>query len=374
LTCRLQRRQQLRHLSLDHEWRRRRHVDRHRVTGTSYTDTGLTNGTTYYYKVAAVNAGGQSPQSAEVSATPSAQVVMGEPNVLSSVDSNNANWLIAQQATLAQTATLQSLSFYASQAAGTVLLGVYDASGPSGGPGKLLASTNTITPVAGWNTASVVTPVSLTAGTYWLAFLPSSNSLGVPIASTGSAAWYQYTYGPLPTTFSATPTDATAHWSVYATLNLQTPGTLVTAISTGGPASGAFATDADFSGGTVSGGTTAAINTSQVTNPAPQSVYQHGRYGNMTYTIPNLTPGETYRVQLDFVEYYWSAPGQRVFNVAINGTQVLSNFDIFAAAGGKDIAIARSFTATASSSGTITITFTSLVDNAMINGIEIYTV
>ena len=39
------------------------------VTGTSYAVTGLTNGTTYYFRVAAVNAAGLSPLSAEASAT-----------------------------------------------------------------------------------------------------------------------------------------------------------------------------------------------------------------------------------------------------------------------------------------------------------------
>ena len=41
-------------------------------TGTSYTDTSVTNGTTYYYVVTAVSANGESAKSNQASATPTA--------------------------------------------------------------------------------------------------------------------------------------------------------------------------------------------------------------------------------------------------------------------------------------------------------------
>ena len=41
-------------------------------TGVTYTDTGVSNGTTYYYVVTAVNANGESANSNQASATPSA--------------------------------------------------------------------------------------------------------------------------------------------------------------------------------------------------------------------------------------------------------------------------------------------------------------
>jgi hypothetical protein len=44
------------------------------ITTTGYTDTGLANGTTYYYTVAAVNGGGTSGYSSEASATPSVAI------------------------------------------------------------------------------------------------------------------------------------------------------------------------------------------------------------------------------------------------------------------------------------------------------------
>jgi hypothetical protein len=145
----------------------------------------------------------------------------------------------------------------------------------------------------------------------------------------------------------------------------------VAAIDTGGAAAGSYAADEDFSGGLTSSYTN-TINTTGVINPAPVAVYQSQRYGNFTYTIPGLTVGRNYLVRLHFAETYWTQAGQRIFNVSINGTPVLSNFDIFATAGAANKALVEPFNATANASGQIVITFTNgSVDNDMINGIEV---
>src|SRR5260370_38840719 len=58
-------------------------------TGTSYTDSAVTNGTTYYYTVAAVNTAGVGGQSGEASATPQAPVTApGAPPGLSATGGN----------------------------------------------------------------------------------------------------------------------------------------------------------------------------------------------------------------------------------------------------------------------------------------------
>jgi len=131
--------------------------------------------------------------------------------------------------------------------------------------------------------------------------------------------------------------------------------------------------DQDYVGGSTATDNNATIPTGMV-NAAPLAVYQSNRWGTMTYTVPGLSAGASYIVDLHFDESYFSNPGQRQFNVLINGTQVLTNFDIVATAGGKSIANVQSFNTTADSTGTITIKFTAgAVDNPLICGIEIGT-
>jgi hypothetical protein len=95
------------------------------------------------------------------SARAQSTTTIGETSVLSAADNGNGNLLLAQSATLGQAATIQSLSFYVTAASGSLILGLYDATGPNGGPGALKDQQ------PGWNTANVVTPVSLPAGAYW---------------------------------------------------------------------------------------------------------------------------------------------------------------------------------------------------------------
>ena len=161
-------------------------------------------------------------------------------------------------------------------------------------------------------------------------------------------------------------------FSVFALPSVaQTPPPAALQVSAGGAANGTWSADEYFSGGTTDS-TTAAINTLFDSRPAPQSVYQHNRYGAMTYTLPGLTPNAPYTVDLHFAESYFTAVGDREFNVVINGTTVLTNFDIFAATGGENMGILKSFPATANSSGQIVIQFAvGAANNPQINGIEI---
>jgi len=141
-------------------------------------------------------------------------------------------------------------------------------------------------------------------------------------------------------------------------------------INAGGPAVKSFTADEYEAGGGVAT-TGNSINVTGVNNVAPEAVYRSERAGVFTYTIPGFAAGSSHGVTLHFAEFYWNHAGQRVFNVAINGTPVLSNFDIVAEAG-TNTALVKQFTTTANASGQIVISFTAgTADQPKISGIQI---
>jgi hypothetical protein len=201
-----------------------------------------------------------------------------------------------------------------------------------------------------------------------------SGSSTLSVSTTSSTA-----AGTYPVTITGTSTGGISHSASVTLVVNAAGGTVVYRVNSGGPAVSPFTADANFSGGQTAS-TTATIDTSAVTNPAPMVVYQTERWGGdsasnpapFSYTFPNLTAGASYTVRLHFAEIFWTAAGQRKFNVAINGTQVLTNFDIIAAAGAANKAIVEQFTTTANSSGQIVVSYTvGTADAPKSSGIEI---
>jgi hypothetical protein len=146
-------------------------------------------------------------------------VTMGDTKIEATADSGNANILTLQPATLSTAATLNSLSFYVATASGKLVLGVYDTGG------HLLVTTAQFTPVVGWNTQATTAHPALAAGTYFLAFLPSPNSLVFRKMTASTTAWSFFktqTFGALPANFG-TSSNSTSQWSLYASLTTTPP-------------------------------------------------------------------------------------------------------------------------------------------------------
>jgi fibronectin type 3 domain-containing protein len=147
------------------------------VTSTSFTDTGLTNGTTYYYQITAVNAAGESPKSSEVSATP-----LSGPPAPTNLTATPGNGQVA-------------LSWTASSGAATY--NIYRSTS-SGGEGA--------TPYLTGVTATSLTDSGLTNGTTYYYQVTAVDGIGHegPRSSEVSATPQAATTPPAPTNLAAT--------------------------------------------------------------------------------------------------------------------------------------------------------------------------
>jgi hypothetical protein len=127
----------------------------------------------------------------------------------------------------------------------------------------------------------------------------------------------------------------------------EAPGPAALRINAGG---GAYQTadgqryqaDGYFAGGVVS-----TPATEEVAGTGDDSLYGNGRHGAaFEYNIP--APNGTYDVVLHFAETWWGnlvkgGAGSRKFNVDVEGVRKLTEYDIFAKAGGPMIAVQETF-------------------------------
>jgi hypothetical protein len=118
----------------------------------------------------------------------------------------------------------------------------------------------------------------------------------------------------------------------------------------------------NYSNTTILYGVTKTINST-----TDQDLYNQERWGTFSYNIP-VRDGD-YSVVLKFCELYYSSVGNRVFNVDINGSRVLSNFDMLTEAP-KFTAFEKVFPATVTN-GKLNIDFTSVVGGAKITAIDL---
>lgn len=161
--------------------------------------------------------------------------------------------------------------------------------------------------------------------------------------------------------------------------------TTASAVNCGGPKVGGilyngnmtwtFAADQGFTGGSNINHPEVNIDMSKVSKAYVPAVFQTAHVGaaGFSYTFGPLAPNTTTTVGLLFAETYFKTSGSRQFNVSINSTQVLSSFDIVQAAGGKGIALEKTFTTTSDANGFVKIQFSSIPkkDQPLISGIYV---
>jgi hypothetical protein len=104
-----------------------------------------------------------------------------------------------------------------------------------------------------------------------------------------------------------------------------------------------------------------------IANTNDPRIYQTERYKLTGYAL--AVANGTYSVRLHFAENFYTAPGQRVFSVNVEGTPI-TNLDVFAEAGAARRALIKTATVTVSDNQ-LNIGFTASVGETMIDGVEV---
>ncbi len=141
-------------------------------------------------------------------------------------------------------------------------------------------------------------------------------------------------------------------------------------INCGGPASNDYLADQMWSGGLEYGylDGTAHQNTATALGVNDPVIFRSEMSGAAEYRV--RVPNGTYLVTLMMSENYFTGPGQRLFDVAVQGVVVEKNLDLFSKVG-KGVQYQKAAPNVKVTEGMLDIHFMSLVDNAVVNGITI---
>ncbi len=113
----------------------------------------------------------------------------------------------------------------------------------------------------------------------------------------------------------------------------------------------------------------AYTTTKPIANTSNPTIYQSAR-GSKTFSYLLNAANGAYTLNLHFAEFAYNKTGQRTFNVSAEGVQILSNFDIIAAAGGARKAIIKTFPVTIDD-GKLDLSLSGVIDSARLSGIEL---
>lgn len=278
---------------------------------------------------------------------------------------------------------------YAPGTPGAVSLPYFDGSAPDIGAVQSNQSTAPVISITSPSTGSVYVapadvPVSASAsdtdGIASVQFFYNGTSSGIDTTSPYQVIIEDLIAGSYTLTALATDMLGTSSTSapVLITVSSTPVGTQVS-VNAGGPAVAPFIADTYYQGG-LTIARTVTIDTSAA-NSAPMAVYQDERYGDtanvtypnrFTYTIPGFSPSQSATVRLHFSENYFTAANRRLFDVRINGTTVLDEFDIYLAAGAANRAVIRDFTTTTNAQGQVVIEFLpGALNRPKVDGIEV---